>query len=48
MSRSVRPTDYRQPAQPTHRVEWFGSLQVWQPIRPTVHEAAKEMAVACV
>lgn len=32
---------------PTHHIEWFGSLQVHQPIRPTVHEAAKETAVSC-
>lgn len=32
---------------PTHRIEWFGTLQVHQPIRPTVHEAAKETAVSC-
>ena len=34
--------------EPTHRIEWFGTLQVHQPIRPTVHEAAKEAAVSCV
>lgn len=30
-----------------YRIEWFGSLQVHQPIRPTVHEAAKDAAVSC-
>lgn len=33
--------------EPTHRIEWFGILKVYQPIRPTVHEAAKEAAVSC-
>lgn len=32
---------------PTHRIEYFGILQVHQPIRPTVHETAKETAVSC-
>ena len=33
--------------EPTHYVEWTGNIQVHQPIRPTVHEAAKETAVSC-
>ena len=33
--------------EPTHRIEWFGSLQVHQPIRPTAHETAREFKVAC-
>ena len=32
---------------PTHRIEYFGILQVHQPIRPTVHETAREFKVAC-
>ena len=32
---------------PTHRIEWFGTLQVHHPIRPTVHETAREFKVAC-
>lgn len=29
------------------RVEWFGSLEVHQPIKPTVHTTATETAVSC-
>lgn len=31
--------------EPTHYVEWTGRIKVYQPIRPTVHQAATEAAV---
>lgn len=36
--------------EPTHRVEWFGSLQVYQPITqptPDAHTLRRELSVAC-
>ena len=33
--------------EPTHYVEWTGRIKVHQPIRPTVHETAREFKVAC-
>ena len=36
---------YVSPDEPNHRVEWTGRIKVYQPIRPTVHQAATEAAV---
>lgn len=33
--------------EPTHYVEWTDRIKVYQPIRPTVHQAATEAAVMC-
>lgn len=30
---------------PRYRIEWTGNIKVYQPIRPTVHQAATEAAV---